>query len=66
MTVNRSLSALLVGLVVLAGPAFGTDWFTGLPREDIDVKTWPEGRRVAVCFVLYVEVWGPLRRQRWR
>jgi peptidoglycan/xylan/chitin deacetylase (PgdA/CDA1 family) len=54
----RGLWALLVGLVLLAGPAFAADWFTGLPRQDIHVKAWPGRRKVAVCFVLYVEVWG--------
>lgn len=34
------------------------DWITGFPREQITVKAWPEGRKVAVCFVFYVEVWG--------
>lgn len=35
-----------------------TDWVSGLPREAVPVKAWPDGRKVAVCFVLYVEVWG--------
>ena len=57
----------LVSILALAGlglstvPALGqttTDWITGLPREAIHVKAWPGGRKVAVCFVLYVEVWG--------
>ncbi len=34
------------------------DWITHLPREPIHVKAWPGGKKVAVCFVLYVEVWG--------
>ncbi|MGC1784808.1 MAG: hypothetical protein WA708_20000 [Acidobacteriaceae bacterium] len=34
------------------------DWITGLPREPIYVAAWPGGKKVAVCFVLYVEVWG--------
>jgi peptidoglycan/xylan/chitin deacetylase (PgdA/CDA1 family) len=34
------------------------DWITGLPREPIHVKAWPSEKKVAVCFVLYVEVWG--------
>jgi allantoinase len=34
------------------------DWMTGLPRAPIHLKAWPGGKRVAVCFVLYVEVWG--------
>jgi peptidoglycan/xylan/chitin deacetylase (PgdA/CDA1 family) len=51
----------LVGLLVSAGAAFSDDardWITGLPRETIHVKAWPGGKKVAVCFVLYVEVWG--------
>jgi len=35
-----------------------TDWMTHLPREPIHVAAWPGGKKVAVCFVLYVEVWG--------
>ena len=34
------------------------DWMTGFPREPIHVKNWPNGKKVAVCFVLYVEEWG--------
>jgi allantoinase len=34
------------------------DWITGLPRQSIHVKSWPGDKKVAVCFVLYVEVWG--------
>jgi hypothetical protein len=44
-----------------AGLALGQatkDWSSGLPREPIHVKAWPEGKKVAICFVLYVEVWG--------
>ncbi|CAH1662505.1 Polysaccharide deacetylase [Hyphomicrobiales bacterium] len=35
------------------------DWLTDLPREAVHVKAWPNGKKVAVIFVLYVEVWGP-------
>jgi peptidoglycan/xylan/chitin deacetylase (PgdA/CDA1 family) len=35
-----------------------TDWVTGSPREPIHVKAWPGGKKVAVCFVFDVEVWG--------
>ena len=52
---------VLIGLLLSAGPAVAentTDWITGLPREPIHVKAWPGGKKVAVCFVLYVEVWG--------
>ena len=51
----------LVGLLTSSGPAASqnaADWITGLPREAIHVQTWPGGKKVAVCFVLYVEVWG--------
>jgi allantoinase len=51
----------LVGLLISAGPTVSEntgDWITGLPREPIHVKAWPGGKKVAVCFILYVEVWG--------
>jgi peptidoglycan/xylan/chitin deacetylase (PgdA/CDA1 family) len=51
----------LASLLAWGDPAFSQnsrDWITGLPREAIHVKAWPEGKKVAVCFVLYVEVWG--------
>jgi allantoinase len=52
---------VFVGLLVSAGSAAGQstiDWITGLPRVPVHVKAWPGGKKVAVCFVLYVEVWG--------
>ena len=51
----------LIGLLISAGPALSenaSDWITGLPREPIHVQAWPKGKKVAVCFILYVEVWG--------
>jgi hypothetical protein len=51
----------LIGLLISAGPVASEnpkDWVTGLPREIIHVKAWPGEKKVAVCFVLYVEVWG--------
>jgi allantoinase len=59
----RSLSFSLSLFVLLAcsAPASSqtsNDWITGLSRQDIHVKAWPGGKKVAVCFVLYVEVWG--------
>jgi allantoinase len=51
----------LMALLVAAAPAASQsapDWITGLPREPIHVKAWPDGKKVAICFVLYVEVWG--------
>jgi hypothetical protein len=61
--VTRLLALLPVflGLLITTGPAFAQaskDWITGLPREAMPVKAWPGGKKVAVCFVLYVEVWG--------
>jgi allantoinase len=56
-----ALLSTLLGLLVTTGSALAqasTDWITGLPREAIHVKAWPGGKKVAVCFVLYVEVWG--------
>ena len=55
-----TLACVLAGLA-LATPAPAqdtTDWVTTLPRAPIHVKSWPDGRKVAICFVLYVEVWG--------
>ncbi len=64
---------ILVGLLASAVPAFSqatnpgqrvspaqatTDWVTALPRQPIHVAAWPGNKKVAVCFVLYVEVWG--------
>jgi allantoinase len=52
---------VLLSLLAFASPAAAQttkDWITGLPREAIPVKAWPDGRKVAVCFVLYVERWG--------
>ncbi len=51
----------LVCLLASGTPAFSqdsADWITGLPRAPIHVQAWPGGKKVAVCFVLYVEVWG--------
>jgi peptidoglycan/xylan/chitin deacetylase (PgdA/CDA1 family) len=52
---------VFIGLLISAASAVSEnakDWITGLPREPIHVKAWPGGKKVAVCFVLYVEVWG--------
>src|SRR6478752_6514402 len=53
------LLALCALLLASAASAQTTrDWITGLPREVVPVKAWPGGKKVAVVFVLYVEVWG--------
>ena len=54
-------AVILLLLAASAMPALGQatkDWSSGLPREAIHVKAWPDGKKVAICFVLYVEVWG--------
>jgi allantoinase len=59
--VAAGLVLTLVGLLISARPAISEnarDWITGLPREPIHVQAWPGEKKVAVCFVLYVEVWG--------
>ena len=51
----------LIGLLISAGTAASEnagDWLTGSPREAIHIKAWPGGKKVAVCFVFDVEVWG--------
>src|SRR5882757_2933763 len=59
----RTTAVLLsvLGLLTGAAPSFGQttmDWITNAPREAMPIKAWPDGKKVAVCFVLYVEVWG--------
>jgi allantoinase len=56
-----AFAVVLTALLALATPGaaqIGQDWITGLPRQDIAVASWPGGKKVAVAFVLYVEVWG--------
>src|SRR5690242_546962 len=64
---NRTGSAaahilmVLIGLVASMGPAVSEDakdWITALAREPIHVEAWPGGKKVAICFILYVEIWG--------
>jgi peptidoglycan/xylan/chitin deacetylase (PgdA/CDA1 family) len=57
LTVVWLLTALLA-FAPSASSQTSNDWITGLPRQQIHVKAWPNGKKVAVCFVLYVEVWG--------
>ncbi len=57
---GRILLALF-GLIASMGPAASEDtkdWITALAREPIHIEAWPGGKKVAICFVLYVEVWG--------
>lgn len=60
MAVKR-FSALQAFAGFLAFPSVAAatkDWMTGFPRTRIRVKAWPGGKRVAVCFIFYVETWG--------
>jgi allantoinase len=57
----RLFIVALLAVVALAPPTMAQtskDWITGFPREQMPVKAWPEGRKVAICFIFYVEVWG--------
>ena len=50
----RLFVGLLLAVLAFVPPVIAQaskDWVTGFPREQIAVKTWPEGRKVAVCFV---------------
>jgi hypothetical protein len=58
---------LIAGLVLLAAGHVlsrvalaqdGTDWVTKFPRDTVQVSTWPGGKKVAVSFSLFVEVFG--------
>jgi peptidoglycan/xylan/chitin deacetylase (PgdA/CDA1 family) len=53
--------ALLLAMNLPTGPAFaqdGTDWVTKFPRDPVHVAAWPGGKKVAVSFMLFVEVFG--------
>ena len=57
---ERSFIAGLA-LHVLSGVAVAqnaTDWVTKFPREPANLSNWPGGKKVAVSFALFVEVFG--------
>lgn len=58
--VTKILLVLFSGLLLSesAMAKLPTDWMSGLPRIPIHIKEWPQGKKVAVCFILYVEEWG--------
>src|SRR5471032_842019 len=60
MALSRIFAALLGFLLLPCAAALAQtpDWITGLPRTPVHLKAWPNGKKVAVCFVFYVEVWG--------
>ena len=61
-TWKPSLIAVLAVLLAVHAPtaslAQGTDWITKLPREPVRVGAWPNGKKVAVIFTLFVEQFG--------
>jgi allantoinase len=52
------LAAMAFFITLPSSAQSGSDWITGLPREPIHVKAWPGDKKVAVCFIFDVEVWG--------
>jgi hypothetical protein len=53
--------ALLLGLHFACRAGFaqdGPDWVTKFPREPVHISAWPGGKKVAVSFALFVEVFG--------
>ena len=36
----------------------GTDWVTKFPRDPVHVAAWPDGKKVAVSFALFIEEFG--------
>jgi peptidoglycan/xylan/chitin deacetylase (PgdA/CDA1 family) len=57
ITILLALTSLLISEATAVSENT-KDWITGLPREPIHVKAWPDGKKVAICFIFYVEVWG--------
>ena len=59
---SSTVLVLVLGLLALSPALLAgadvTDWVAGIPRQPIHVSEWPGGKKVAICFVLYVEVWG--------
>lgn len=53
-----ALACLFAALGPTASAQNTVDWMTGAPREEIAVKEWPGGKKVAVCFVFFCEEWG--------
>jgi hypothetical protein len=67
MTRTAGARSFVAGLVLLSAAQFAcggalaqdrTDWVTKFPLESVPVATWPGGKKVAVSFALFVEVFG--------
>jgi allantoinase len=66
LALNACRSGLVAGLLLLlaAQPRNAslaqdaTDWVTGFPRAPVHVSAWPNDRKVAVSFALFVEEFG--------
>ena len=67
MNGKRRQAGLVLGLVLLfaihascsaARAQEPTDWVTKFPREPVRVAAWPGGKKVALSFALFVEVFG--------
>ena len=53
------LLALCLPMAAVSGSQQASrDPVTGFPQEPVVIRSWPDGKKVAVCFVFYVEVWG--------
>jgi len=61
---SRSMRTVLwIAIILMGGQAETeaappTDTVTGFPREVPALKEWKPGKKVAICFVFDVEVWG--------
>ena len=67
MTRNGRTRRFIAGLTLLCAVCDGSravlaqdgaDWITKFPRKEVHVAAWPGGKKVAVSFALFVEVFG--------
>jgi peptidoglycan/xylan/chitin deacetylase (PgdA/CDA1 family) len=67
MTRKDRARRFIVGLALLCAASAdsrailaqdGPDWITKFPRKEVHVTAWPGGKKVAVSFALFVEVFG--------
>jgi allantoinase len=60
-TCGPRLIAALTALFAFSTAALaqdGTDWVTKFPRDPVHVAAWPDGKKVAVSFALFIEEFG--------